>query len=32
MVEITDAARDKVQEALEQNSGKHLRIFIQGAG
>ena len=32
MVEITDAARDKLQEVLEQNSGKYLRVFIDGAG
>ena len=32
MVEITNAARDKIQEVLDQNEGKNLRIFVQGAG
>jgi Fe-S cluster assembly iron-binding protein IscA len=32
MVEITNAAKDKIQEVLDQNEGKHLRIFVQGAG
>jgi len=32
MVTITDLARDKIQEVLDQNSGKYLRLFIQGIG
>lgn len=32
MVEITDVARDKIQEVLDQNTGKYLRIYVQGAG
>jgi Fe-S cluster assembly iron-binding protein IscA len=32
MVTITDMARDKIQEALDQNEGKYLRLFIQGIG
>ncbi len=32
MVTITDMARDKIQEALDQNAGKYLRLFIQGIG
>jgi len=32
MVQITDMARDKIQEMLEQNDGKFLRIFVQGGG
>jgi Fe-S cluster assembly iron-binding protein IscA len=32
MVEITDAARDKLKEVLDENTGKHLRIFVQGSG
>jgi Fe-S cluster assembly iron-binding protein IscA len=32
MVEITDAARDKLKEVLDENAGKHLRIFVQGSG
>ncbi len=32
MVQITDMARDKIQEVLKENGGKYLRIFIQGAG
>ena len=32
MVEITDAARDKIKEALDQNAGKYLRIFVEGSG
>ena len=29
MVTITDTARDKIQELLDQNSGKYLHIFEQ---
>jgi Fe-S cluster assembly iron-binding protein IscA len=32
MLQITDTARDKIKEILEQNSGKSLRIFVQGMG
>ena len=32
MVHITDEARDKIQEVLDQNAGKYLRIYIEGAG
>jgi Fe-S cluster assembly iron-binding protein IscA len=32
MVQITDIARDKIQEVLDQNDGKYLRIYIQGIG
>jgi Fe-S cluster assembly iron-binding protein IscA len=32
MVQITDTARDKIQEVLDKNDGKYLRIFIQGMG
>ncbi len=32
MVTITDLARDKIQEVLDQNNGKFLRLFIQGIG
>lgn len=32
MVEITDIARDKIKEVLEQNEGKFLRIFAEGSG
>ena len=32
MVVITDSARDKIKEVLEQNVGKYLRIFVQGMG
>jgi len=32
MIEITDTARDKIKEALEQNSGMNLRIYIDGIG
>lgn len=32
MVEITDTARDKLKEILEQNEGKDLRILFQGVG
>ena len=32
MFQITDAARDKIQTALESNEGKYLRIYISGAG
>jgi len=29
MVTITDIAKDKIKEVLNQNTGKHLRIFAQ---
>jgi len=32
MVHITDMARDKIQEVLDQNVGKYLRIFVNGIG
>ncbi len=32
MVTITDMAKDKIQEILDQNTGKFLRLFIQGIG
>jgi Fe-S cluster assembly iron-binding protein IscA len=32
MVQITDTARDKIKEILDQNEGKYLRIFAQGMG
>jgi Fe-S cluster assembly iron-binding protein IscA len=32
MVQITDAARDKIKEIPGQNDGKYLRIFLQGGG
>ena len=32
MVQITDMARERIQQVLDQNSGKYLRIFIQGIG
>ena len=32
MVEITDAAKSKIKEVLDNNQGKYLRIVIDGAG
>lgn len=32
MVQITDMARDKINEILKENEGKYLRIFVQGGG
>ena len=32
MLEITDTARDKLNEILKQNEGKYLRILLQGLG
>lgn len=32
MLQITDMAKDKIQEVLDQNEGKYLRIFIDGVG
>ena len=32
MVQITDTARDKIKDILDQNEGKYLRIFLQGGG
>ena len=29
---ITDAAKDKIKEVLEQNSGKNLRVYMEGIG
>jgi Fe-S cluster assembly iron-binding protein IscA len=29
MLEITDVARDKINEVLSENSGKYLRIAIE---
>lgn len=30
MVHITDRAKEKIQEILNQNRGKYVRLFIQG--
>jgi Fe-S cluster assembly iron-binding protein IscA len=32
MINITDAARDKIKEILKENPGKHLRVMVQGFG
>ena len=32
MVNITDLARDKIKEVLNQNKGMYLRIFVEGVG
>jgi Fe-S cluster assembly iron-binding protein IscA len=32
MVQITDIAKEGIREILDQNSGKYLRLFIQGMG
>ena len=32
MVEITDVAKDKLKEVLNENPGKYLRIVVQGIG
>ena len=32
MFEITDAAKDKIQNVLNENDGKYLRIVVQGVG
>jgi len=32
MVEITDAAKEKIKEVLNKNPGKYLRIVTQGIG
>ena len=32
MIEITDLAKDKIQEVLKQNPGKLLRVVVQGSG
>lgn len=32
MVEISNAAKGKIEEVLKVNPGKHLRIMIDGAG
>ena len=32
MVEITDVAKDKLKEVLNENIGKYLRIVVQGVG
>ncbi len=32
MIEITDIARDKIKEILNNNPGKSLRVIMQGYG
>jgi hypothetical protein len=32
MVQITDIARGKIQEALDKNTGKYVRLYIEGMG
>ena len=32
MIEITDVAKDKIQDVLNENDGKYLRIFVDGMG
>ncbi|GEM_PF-2215233 len=32
MVQITDMAKGKIQEILDKNSGKYVRLFVQGMG
>ena len=32
MIEITDVAKDKLEELLKENLGKYLRVVIEGAG
>ena len=32
MVEITNIAKEKIQEVLDKNEGKFLRIFAEGGG
>ena len=32
MVQITDTAKEKLQEILKKQSGKNLRIVVQGIG
>ena len=32
MIEITDLAKDKIQDVLRQNDGKYLRILVDGIG
>ncbi len=32
MVQITDLAKEKIQEVLAQNVGKFVRLYIQGGG
>ena len=29
MLEITDTARDKIQEVLNENEGKYLRVLLE---
>ena len=32
MIQITDAARDKIKEVLGENKGKTLRLIFEGMG
>jgi Fe-S cluster assembly iron-binding protein IscA len=32
MVEITDMAKDRIKEVLNENPGKYLRIVMEGMG
>ncbi len=31
-MKITDTAREKIKEMVRQNSGKYLRLFVEGSG
>ena len=32
MVNVTDRAKEKIRELLDQNKGKYLRLYVQGIG
>lgn len=32
MVQITDSARDKIKEIIDQETAKFLRLYIEGIG
>lgn len=32
MVQISDAARDRIREILDANNGKYLRLYVSGIG
>jgi Fe-S cluster assembly iron-binding protein IscA len=32
MLQVTDTAKEKLQEILQKNTGKHVRIYVKGMG
>jgi Fe-S cluster assembly iron-binding protein IscA len=32
MLQVTDTAKERLQDILEKNTGKHVRIYVKGVG